>query len=200
VVAWLAKWNRRTLVIQSCSREQLEQEVIAPATLLSSLLDGGAQYINWLRGICTAAAGAPMPLVATHNDLTMWNIVIDKRGRLGVLDWESARATDLPLKDFFYAMVDAVLATGAYTDRLAAFQACFAQDGTYRPWIARLQRRFTYTRNMPVPVMELCFHACWIQHAVNEHGVGHPGEQRSFFRIVQWLASRPSAAQGSFVP
>jgi hypothetical protein len=200
VVAWLAQWNRRTLVIQSCSREQLEQKVIAPAILLGSLLDGGDEYINWLRRICTAAAGAWMPLVATHNDLTMWNIVIDERGCLGVLDWESACATDLPLKDFFYAMVDAVLATGAYTDRLAAFQACFALDGTYRPLIAELQRRFTYTRNIAVPAMDLCFHACWIQHAVNEHGAGHPHGQRSFFRIVQWLASHPSASLGSFVP
>lgn len=197
VVAWLAQWNRRTLVIQPRSREQLERDVVAPASLLGPLLDSGGAYINWLRRICAAAAG-PMPLAAAHNDLTMWNILIDKRGCLGVLDWESARPTDLPLKDFFYALVDAVAATGGYTDRLAAFQQCFAHNGTYRPWLNELQARFPYTRDIPAPVLDLCFHACWIQHAVNEQRSAAPHEQRPFLRIVQWLASHTSTVGGRF--
>ena len=187
VASWLENWHRSTVVIEPLDGELLNRELLAPATLLAPFLEQGEEYRHWLTRRCATVVGAPVPFVATHNDLTMWNVLLDEHGRLSIVDWEAGREEAFPLVDFFYAMVDAVAATRGYADRLQAFAACFASSGTYTHAVMRLQRRLIQAVVIPAGIVDLCLHACWLHHAVNEYHASEPTDSQPFLHIVQWL-------------
>jgi hypothetical protein len=188
VVHWLERWNRATMVIRLLDHERLRQEVLLPAKHLAPYLEQGEAYRQWLTRRCLDVVGVQVPFVAAHNDLTMSNMLIDKQGRLGVVDWESSCEQGFPLVDFFYAVADAVAATRAYSDRFNAFQACFTPGGIFSGTVARLQNGLQRALSVSVEVANICFHACWLHHALNEHYRDEPQHRRRFLKIVQWLA------------
>ena len=140
----------------------------------------------------------PIPFVAAHNDLTMANLLQDRKEGLGVLDWETASETGLPLTDLYYALVDAVVATDGNSDRLAAFESCFSPGGEHRALLSQLQQRIIAGIGFPGELSFLCLHACWLQHAVNESNVAAASDARPFLQIVQWLALH-SAEMNAFM-
>jgi Phosphotransferase enzyme family len=188
LVRWLESWNHSTMVMKPLDAARLNRELLAPAALLAPLLEQGEAYREWLATCCAEVGGIAVPLVAAHNDLTMSNILLDEQGTLGVVDWETCRAEAFPLVDFFYATADAVAATRSYKNRTMAFAACFTSDGRYGPAIARLEMRLRDSLVIPAKVADLFFHACWLQHATNEHYLNKPSNRRRFLMIVQWLA------------
>ena len=187
VISWLESWNRSTMVIKPLDSELLERELLTSADLLAPLLEQGDEYRNWLNKCCLTLTGASVPLVATHNDLTMWNILLGEQGRLGVIDWESAREKGFPFVDFFYAVTDAVTVAGSYVDRSKAFNECFA-SGTYEGMVGQFMTRLRRVVQIPDEMAGLCFHACWLHHAANELHSTSPSDPRPFLQIVQWLA------------
>src|SRR5262249_41466169 len=104
VITWLEFWNRSTVVIRPLDREFLEKELLNSVDLLAPHLEMGDAYRDWLIRSSLKLTGAPATLMATHNDLTMSNILQDEQGNLGVIDWESASEEGLPFVDFFYAL------------------------------------------------------------------------------------------------
>ena len=132
VCGWLERWGVATVRQGPLSREQLERELPAPAEAVAPLLPGGADYLAALRERCDRLAGATVPLCASHNDLTLWNVLLDGDGGIGIVDWEAAEEAAPPLKDFFYAAVDAVAATRGYRDRPAAARDCPPRAGSAR--------------------------------------------------------------------
>jgi hypothetical protein len=188
VSTWLERWSAAT----RASGSALEQELLQPAAALRDALP--ARYEGWLESRCTALAGSEPPLVARHNDLTMWNVLLDGRGGIGVLDWAEAEEAGLPLTDFFYAVADAAAACAGYASRLAAVRSCFSAGGARSPAVAPLQERMRASLRLAPAALELSFHACWLRHAVNEQRAGG-GPQAPFLEIVRWLASRD--AEGS---
>jgi len=190
LVAWLECWNRSTIAIRPLDLGLLDRELLAPATLLGPLLERGREYRDWLTERCAAVAGMPVPLVATHNDLTMRNVFLMEEGRLGVIDWDGAREEGFPLVDFLYAVTDAAAATRGYVDRPKAFEACFVPGGVYAKAVTRFLGRLRRAVEIPDEVAELCFHACWLHHAVNEHRLGRSCGLGPFFAIVQQLHRR----------
>ncbi len=197
ITSWLECWNRSTMVSEPLASEQLNRELLAPAALLAPLLQQGEDYLDWLTVRCATVSGIPMPLVATHNDLTMWNILLDERGQLGVIDWEMGTERGFPLVDFLYAVTDAVAAAGGYANRLNAFAACFASGGKWARVVARFQSRLRQAIPIPHDAADLCFHVCWLHHAANEHRSRSHSDPRPFLEIVQWLAlNRSSIRRG----
>ena len=188
LVVWLERWNVATLTIRPLDRELLDREILAPAALLAPLLERGKEYQDWLTMRCAMVRGLRVPFVATHNDLTMWNILLDEQGGLGVVDWESAREEGFPLADFFYAVTDAVAAAQGYSDRPQAFLACFTPNGAYAPAVRRFLRRLRNSVEISDDIADLCFHACWLHHAANEHRFSGSSAPRPFLKIVQSLA------------
>jgi phosphotransferase family enzyme len=184
LTVWLARWGEATASRTTLDRAFLDELVVRPAASLRDLLPDG--YAEWLRARCDAFVGAEAPLVATHNDLTMWNVLVDHRNPLGVVDWETAEDGGLPLVDFFYAVTDAAAAGNRYASRLGALQSCFARGGEHTEFVAGLQTRVAAPVGVERPLAELAFHACWIRHAANEHSAEPDGTE--FARIVQWLA------------
>jgi hypothetical protein len=127
--------------------------------------------------------------------MTMWNVLLDRGGRLGIVDWEAAEEATLPLKDLFYAVTDAVAATRRYADRPGAVRECFAPDGRHAATAARLQAAGAAAAEASPELVELSFHACWLGHAANERREGDPLDPTPFRDIVQWLvdSGRPAA-------
>lgn len=189
VCDWLERWQAASSRRRPLPQEQLERELLAPAELLAPMLSNGSAYLAALRERCARLVGAPVPLVASHNDLTMWNVLVDGDGPPGIIDWEAAEEATLPLKDFFYVAADAVAATGGYANRPRAVQECFARDGEPAALVARLQARLAGSLGLEPDLAAICFQACWVGHAANEHRAARPADGRPFLEIVERLAA-----------
>jgi hypothetical protein len=188
---WLESWNLDTRSEQPLSAAWLQHEVGDPARALAPALADGARYLGWLESRCSALAGTTVPLVATHNDLTMVNVFVERSGSLGVVDWEDAREQGLPLVDFYYASADAAAAADRYADRAAAFTGLFGdaeRAGTTR----MLEQRLVEALGLRRALVELAFHACWIQHAAAEQRSGLDSMPRPFLEILRRVASATS--------
>jgi hypothetical protein len=190
VADWVISWNAATARRAPLDPALLQVAVLAPAQRLAPHLGDAPAYLDWLQRRCVAAAGAIAPLVATHNDLTMWNILLDGDAPLGVIDWELARDADLPLSDLCYALADAVAAASGYRDRPAAFESCFLPGGDQAPLVGRLLRRAAARLALAPEVATLCLHATWLRHAANEAGKKLPGEAHPMLAVVRTLAQR----------
>jgi Phosphotransferase enzyme family len=187
---WLDAWQQLTATPTRFTQRELEREVLGPGRALAPHLIRGEEYVAALEARCATAAAAPAPLVASHNDLTMWNVLVDGRGQLGIVDWEVAEEATLPLKDFFYAVVDAVAATDHYADRPGAARACFDPDGEHASRVAELQASLARSIAAAPEIVGLAFHACWLSHAANELEKVGSSDPAPFREIVQWLVQR----------
>jgi hypothetical protein len=196
VCDWLEKWGGLTATRTSITQGQLESEVLVPAGLLAPRLRGGVEYLAALEARCAAAAGTVVPLTAAHNDLTMWNVLVDSGAALGIVDWEAAEESALPLKDFFYAVVDAVAATRGYADRVEAVEECFGAEGSRASSVQGLQASLAGAVGAEPGAVELAFHACWLGHAANELRSSAPTDPTPFGDIVGWLARREASRRG----
>ena len=188
VVDWLVRWHELTRAATPFTRLQLDHELVRPASDLAAVVDGGGTYADWLAGLCAAAEGRPMPRVTVHNDLTMWNVLLDDADGLAVVDWEGAAESGLPLCDFYYAAVDAVAAVGGYSSRLAAFEDCFAPEGEHAPTVTRLRARLLDVLGLTSEQAELCFHACWLRQATDPRRAERPSDREPFLQIVARVA------------
>jgi hypothetical protein len=197
VADWLGRWNTATARPTSIDPALLDRELLAPAELLASRLRYGTAYGAWLREQCHAVVGVTIPVVALHGDLTMRNIVSTGPGHVGVIDWETAHPSGLPLTDFFYAMTDAVAVATGQT-RPAAFATCWEDDGEVAACLATLLRQHSAMLAIGPPIVDLCMHACWLHHAANEHHAAGEAADRPFLAIVEQLANRAIAARGGY--
>jgi hypothetical protein len=184
---WLEGWNLDTRTMQLLSAEWLEEELAGPARALAPALSDGGGYLRWLESRCDAVAGTRVPLVATHNDLTMVNVFVERTGSLGVVDWEDAREQGFPLVDFYYAAADATAAADRYADRAGSFRRLFGEAASSTS-TRMLEQRLVEALDLRPAVAELAFHACWIQHAAAEQRAGLESRQRPFLEILRSVA------------
>jgi hypothetical protein len=186
--SWLESWNRLTMVTCPLSPDFLEEELYMSAALLAPVLPQGEEYRKWLIHSCLAFTDTPANLVATHNDLTMWNILLGEEGRLGILDWETASEKGLPFVDFFYAVTDAITVAQTHGDRLKAFKECFTSGGRHERLVGEFLTDLRRVVQIPDEMVGLCFHACWLHHAANEYRSTGQSDPRPFLQLVQWLS------------
>jgi hypothetical protein len=165
---WLLGWNSATAQPQVLTQDLLGRSLLQPAAELLPLLGAGEGYPRNLRALADRLLGQRMPFVATHGDLTMVNVLMDREKHLGVIDWETASRSELPLADFYYAAVDAATAVANYQDRPAAYAACFAPDGRYRALVAQLEARFVDKLGLTMDQVALSYHASWLKYALAE--------------------------------
>lgn len=195
VVDWLERWHGATVVLRQVNFEQLDRTFFKPAALLAPFRESGEAYQVWLTQRCKEVFTVPVPCVATHNDLTMANVLFDDLGRLGIVDWETGQPEGWPLVDFVYALTDAVMIAGDMASRLEAFKTCFEPGGFYTSLAANWQARLVAACGISAELAEICLHACWLHHAVNEYHVSQAAEPRPFLQIVQWLSLHPSFSE-----
>jgi hypothetical protein len=188
LVDWLEAWHRTTAAPRRPAAGELDTYVLEPANAVAPLLRDGGRYLAFLEERCRAVESLRVPFVAVHNDLTMFNVLLDKT-RLGVVDWEAAADRGLPLTDFAYATVDAVAATSRYEDRLRAFRDSFMSASPYSRAIAAAQLRLVSELEIAPEVAELSLHACWLRHAANAQQRTAATRDGSFVDIVAELAA-----------
>ena len=188
VAGWLERWGCLSQHSSDLCPTWLQRHVLDPLDQIEPQVGAYAPYRAWLQECCAAVAGTTQTCVAAHNDLTMWNVLQDEFGGLGVVDWEAGQSSFFPLTDLFYATVDAVAATNGYADRLAAFQACFVAGGAHAAPIAAYRARMGQALGIGSAWAQLCFHACWLHHAANEQRARPAGQLGPFGQIVAWLA------------
>jgi Phosphotransferase enzyme family len=191
IAAWLKEWNRSTVVSGVLDRRRLVNDLLAPAEQVAPFLTAGAGHVSWLRELGAAALGRPLSTVAAHNDLTMQNVLLEAGMSPAVIDWESASEDGLPLADFFYAAVDVFLAADRIADRKAAFLACFSRGAPRAESVARLGDEIRQAVELPVSLVPICFHACWVRHAADESEQIPDARDRPFLAIVDWIAANP---------
>jgi aminoglycoside phosphotransferase len=181
LATWLARWGQLSGRERLLRRDDLERLVLAPA---ARLLLGESAYAAYLSELCEAAEGTVCRFVASHGDLTAANILLDESTKLGIVDWQEASEEALPLVDFFYAAADAVAAVGRYADRPGSVFSCFAPDGKFTAEVGALVRQLGETLRVAPALSELCFHACWLQHARNEVSRGQEGPFRAITEMI----------------
>lgn len=188
VVHWLVEWARLTARPFALTRAPLEAAILVPARSLAGRIRGGRAYVERLEDLCARTEGRELSLSAAHNDLTMWNVLLRPGGGIGVLDWEAAADTSLPLVDFYYAVVDATAATQRYADRVVAYRRCFDEEGREARRVGALERVLTRELGLERWTLNLAFHACWLHHAANEARAFPPGAPGPFVRILEAVA------------
>jgi hypothetical protein len=188
VVRWLERWHVASLNVRALAAEQIDQDVFAPIERLAPFLQNAEGYREWLADRIGAVVGTSLPFVATHNDLTMANVLVDEHDHLGVIDWETGMVESWPLVDFYYAVTNAARIAQGYTSRLESIRVCYQPNGLYTPDVKCWEEQLRSAIGLSPSLAELCFHVCWLHHASNEHQVSHPGDPRPFLQIVQWLA------------
>ncbi|HEX6979286.1 MAG TPA: aminoglycoside phosphotransferase family protein [Alphaproteobacteria bacterium] len=97
---WLADFARRTARPPSADwRERIAVPALADFTdAFGAVADDGLLR----RTRAAIALLGPLPIVAEQRDFSPWNVLIDSRGELIVLDWESAELDGLPGLDLIY--------------------------------------------------------------------------------------------------
>jgi hypothetical protein len=185
--SWLEAWHQNSVRRAVLTAADCEEMILEPARLLAEGLHFGAEYLAWLEGASARLVGTEVPWVQTHNDLTMANVLQDDEGRIHVVDWEAARDRGLPLADFWYSACDAATACGTQ-DRATMFNHCFLEGGALNELVASHDRRLREIVGGPPEWVELCFHACWLQHAANEQSQRMADEDSPFLAIVNALA------------
>lgn len=185
---WLEAWHQNSVQRSPLTSAECEEMILGPARALAEGLHFGPEYLAWLEDACSRLVGSEVPWVNTHNDLTMANVLRDQEGRFYVVDWEVARPRGLPMADFWYSVCDAATAFGPH-DRATMFNHCFLKGGTFSALVAPHDHRLREIVGGPPEWLELCFHACWLQHAVNEQMQMLADEDSPFLAIVNALAS-----------
>jgi hypothetical protein len=185
---WLLRWHQRTGQAHPVTHEGLERWIIEPARQLAPEI--GGDFVGRLEDLCRTLGGTEVPMVTAHHDLTTRNVLVQGPQGLGIVDWEEAEASTLPLTDFYYATTDAVLAA-AGGSRLEAFRACFTPGGRYARPVLALLRQHSEALGAEPPVIALTFYACWLRHARNERVAAQEGQPHPFLDIVRWIAAHP---------
>jgi len=179
----LLHWSRASLG-PPLLEARLERETVDRAMALQPIVDARGDYVEHLKTLLREDVGGRV--VAAHNDLTTWNILVDDTGSLALLDWEEAEAEGLPLADFAYAAVDAMTVAGD-GDRLAAYRRCFG-EGSVGTSVGEALGRLATVAQLTPAAAELCLHACWLRHASNEHARGE--QPTPFLELVREVAAR----------
>jgi len=190
---WLSRWNVLTKRMVIVSDALLEREILVPARRLAPFVPHSEEYIAYLLDLCRSVNGCQVPVVDCHNDLTMWNVMLDSRGDLGVLDWEAGESGDLPLTDLFYATVDAVGASLQCGDQPAAYEQCFGAGAANGMLARHLEDRLEDALHIAEGWRAVCFHACWLRHAMHELDAERAVLERPFRDIVRSLSLRIAA-------
>jgi glycosyltransferase involved in cell wall biosynthesis/Ser/Thr protein kinase RdoA (MazF antagonist) len=126
---------------------------------------------EWQESQRILAALDDMPVVPEHRDLGPWNMLVD-RGRLGVVDWESAVPRGLPALDLIYFILYAVgYATGVRRHRrlLDVYRAVRDVDTPFGALANDALRRYCGALGVDPGQLRALHLLTWMVHARSEH-------------------------------
>ncbi|MEQ9620235.1 MAG: aminoglycoside phosphotransferase family protein [Deltaproteobacteria bacterium] len=121
-------------------------------------------------------------LICEHRDFSPWNIHVDSKGRLGVLDWESSRLSGLPALDLIYFITYLCF----YVEdawRLSNFKECYKtmlNSDTFTGSIFKeCLNRYATTLGIPIKSLYPLRIVAWLTHMVSEFEHSAPDDRQT---------------------
>jgi hypothetical protein len=169
IMDWLIRWNQAT-VSKTLDDNPAVREFESNMLLAER---AGGIHQNFLAALRSTDVElrASIPSVAAHRDLTMWNVLVQ----------------DVPLCDFFYALLDAAAAAEGYRDQVAAFEKVFIAPP--QPEGIELGLKAGSALGLTREQVSHCFHLCWLHHAANELR-RDPVREGPFLRILRRVSGQ----------
>jgi aminoglycoside phosphotransferase (APT) family kinase protein len=169
MVDWLEALPRAGSAVAESARDRHRRLIEEPLERFGRSVERDSEEASLVAAtleLTRPLAGAELPLVFEHGDLSYPNLLVLDDGRAGVLDWELADPEGLPVTDlcFFLAYVAFCRRNADTPDQqLAAFEDAFlAPGGWARPLVARHAERMGVSGECLSPL----FLACWARYAV----------------------------------
>jgi hypothetical protein len=151
--------------------------------------------LNRLEGALEGRAGADLPVVWTHGDFKIENIVTDERSHrlLGVIDWEHSEPEGLPLLDLWYLLLyNKQIERGV--DFLSAVQDILPPQQLYGEDAAMVTE---YMRTLDIPIRLVpALAGALILHHVTQR-VGYDSSDTEVMDSLRLLVERATAWIGS---
>ncbi|HEU5102197.1 MAG TPA: phosphotransferase [Roseiflexaceae bacterium] len=115
---------------------------------------------------------SPLPLVCEQRDFSPWNVLVDDRGELVVLDWESAEPHGLPGMDLIYFQTYlAFFLTGAMNsgELREAYRATLDRSSVTGRVIAECAERYACRTGIAMADLDALRMFVWLVHARSEY-------------------------------
>jgi aminoglycoside phosphotransferase (APT) family kinase protein len=126
---------------------------------------GEESLLERTRELVMPLSEAGLPLVLEHGDLSHPNLLVGRRGRVAVIDWELAVLRGLPASDLFFFLTYVAMARrGARSNQeaiVALDRAFFGQGSWARTYVRRYALELGLSRDTLTPL----FIACWVKQA-----------------------------------
>ena len=139
-------------------------------------------------GLCT---------VFEHGDFSPPNILVDRDGNIGIVDWELAEPQGIPLTDVLFFLTSAAFArarAGYGQRRVLAFQNAFYGSD---PWACKFVRRFCDRFEIDTELVRSLMVLCWARYAANIlarlHADLTPGSEE-YRETLSWFKRNPYCA------
>jgi hypothetical protein len=112
-----------------------------------------------------------VPGVLVHNDPGSWNVVVDRRGHFGLVDWESSRDVGLPLWDLTYFLADALtlIELRRFRDRTTAILKLFRGQSDYSELLFAQVRQAVTDLGLDAHAVGPLVSLGWLHHAQSPH-------------------------------
>jgi hypothetical protein len=122
----------------------------------------GAAELSRLEALVT---GLPVvPRACEHRDCSPWNLHRDGRGRLGLLDWESAQIDGLPLMDVLYYVAQATMLLAAPGSERLAYAEMLQPGTPAERTLARCIERYVLLTGLDPRAIGPLRVLCWLAH------------------------------------
>jgi hypothetical protein len=110
-----------------------------------------------------------VPGVLVHNDPGTWNVVVDRRGYFGVVDWESSRPTGMPLWDLTYFLADALtlVELRRFSERTAAILKLFRGESAHSALLFKQVRGAVSDLGIEPQAVGPLVTLGWLHHALS---------------------------------
>jgi Ser/Thr protein kinase RdoA (MazF antagonist) len=184
VAAWVQEWAVRTASPMTVTPRLLHEMLLQPLATVANAGVITPRYERSLQQLAARVQGDRLPFTAAHNDLTMANVLIAEDG-IGIVDWENAARSGLPLRDLWYALVDALVRAQGISHASGLAQLVLAGRETPRR-LAVAPAVLARTLALGEDQALTAFHACWLAHAANE--VRRGTMRGPFVEIIRALA------------
>jgi len=160
-LAWLTEVQKATRQAPDSAGGWFERLIERQLLDLEATFPADEKLIARTRELSRPLSTANLALVLEHGDLSHPNLLVNRDGRLAVIDWELAETQGLPATDlfFFLAYVARALSrTRSSIESVAAVDRAFFGR---RSWARTYVRRYAQAMALPQDMLTPLFIACW---------------------------------------
>lgn len=162
VLRWLMDLHTSTSISNSAVPDWYARLVEEPIARLESALEPSKDeedMLGTVRGMAEALRDVTFPLVFSHGDLSHPNILVLRKGGVGVVDWEMAEQSSIPAADLFFFLTFVASARHPWVaEDVSAFRKAFFSRGSWtQQYLSRYSEALGLSEALLNPLFVLCF-------------------------------------------